>query len=111
MDLRAREAGPHLVRDVEVLVRAGTDGADRSGTAVHDVDVLVWGDAWEQVGSTVAAVDDAATLSLSIDGADQLERVLRDRLVVAVGGPASGAGPAARLQVETLEVTVRYREE
>lgn len=110
VDLRAREAAAHTVRDITVVATAGGTGADLEGSGIDGVELLVWGDAWEPLTDSTAAADSPADVTAAIDDA-RLERVIRDRFVVAVAGPPSGAGPGARVRVETLEVTVRYREE
>jgi len=118
VDLLAREAGATVLRSIDVVAVAGATGADLAGVEAHGVDVLVWGDAWERVGdggagdADDAGFGDAADIAVHIDDTATLNRIAKDRFVVAVAGSApSGAGPGAALHVDALEVTVSYREE
>lgn len=112
VDLRARETRATSVRAIDIVAAAGATGADLDGAALDGIDVLVWGDGWERVGDGGASATAAAQVSVRLDEATQLRRIVKNRLIVGVQAAApSGGGPAAALRVEALEVTVRYREE
>jgi hypothetical protein len=111
VDLRARETRTTSVRDIEIVATAGGTGADLDSAAIDGVDVLVWGDAWEQVGGGTTGADGADDVVVLLDEPALLSRIVKERFVLALRTAPSGGGPAAALHVEALEVTVRYREE
>jgi hypothetical protein len=120
VDLTARDATADTIDSVELDLRAGgrgfaqreVTGAAPAADPLPGVSALVWGDAWEQVGESDADSAAPADLRLIFDDAALLDRVLKDRLVVALTPRhRTGNGLGATLQSARFEVVVRYHED